>query len=396
MKTVLFLGASPQQLAPIHYARAAGHRVVTSDNRPENPGHRLADRVHEVSTTDAEGILRVATDERVDAVVCYATDVAAPTAAYVAERLGLVGNPRDAVVTLTDKARFRRFQSENGYFAPRHCEFDRNDSDGPRGLTFPLIVKPVDASGGKGIRRVEDPSELSAAIENACDLSLAGRAIAEEWIERQGHQVCGEGFLQDGRVVFHAFANELFHEGLHVPVGETFPSMFDDEQVDTAVGILQDMFDRLGMRVGPFNFDLQFTPGGDVFVIEIGPRNGGNRMPDAIKLAYGADTIAATVEAALGREVSLESARRGFFATYSVHATQGGILQGVDYLGDIRERIVDETMFVTPGDRVERFDMGSNMLGNLILKFETYDDMVDTIQQMDRHVRVRLAPGGAA
>ena len=395
--TVLFLGASVQQLAPIEYAKRAGYRVITCDNRPDNPGHRLADHSHDVSTTDLTGVLQVAENERIDAVVCYASDVAAPTAAYVAERLGLPGNPLQAIRVLTDKAAFRRFQAEQGHFFPRHRSFDRAElADAEavrdavaRALQFPVVVKPVDASGSKGVGKIHALADLTPALGNAVHFSLSGRVIVEELITPSGYQVCGEGFLQQGRIVFHAFANEHFCPGLVVPVGESFPCMFDETLIAKAVDVLQNMFRTLGMRQGPFNFDLMFTSSGHVFVIEIGPRNGGNRMPEAIKHANQTDTIAATVEVALGRPVTLTKETDRYCATYSIHAKRDGILESIEYTASLRDRIVDEKLFVARGEQVKRFEMGSLMLGNLILAFETYREMLSTLDHMDEHVMVK-------
>lgn len=395
-QTVLFLGGSGQQLAPIHYAKQAGYRIITCDNRPESPGHVLADRYHNVSTTDMEGVLRVARDERIDGVVCYASDVSAPTAAYVAEHLKLTGNPLEGVRTLTDKASFRRFQAERGYFLPRNLSFDEaglaNDAavlDAvARGVSLPAIVKPVDASGSKGITKVWAVDELLPAMRVAVGYSMARRIIVEELITPSGYQVCGEGFLQAGRVAFHAFANEHFCPGIVVPVGESFPSMFEEALVQKGVDVLQSIFADLGMRHGPFNFDLMFTAAGEVFVIEIGPRNGGNRMPEAIRFGSGVDTIAATVEGALGRHLPLVRRNNRFCATYSVHAKQDGVLTSIDYAPAIKAKIVDELQIVPLGDRVKRFNMGSLMIANLILEFERYEDMLFTLDHMDEYVRV--------
>jgi biotin carboxylase len=397
-KTVLFLGGSNQQLAPIEYARHAGYRVVTCDNRPESPGHALADRYHNVSTTDMAGVLRVAQEEQIDAVVCYASDVSAPTAAYVAEQLGLPGNPLSSVRTLTDKAQFRRFQVEHGYFVPRHLAFAEAQladeaavvADITAALRLPVIVKPVDASGSKGITKVHEPEAVLPALRNAVGYSLSRTSIVEELIVPAGYQVCGEGFLQDGQIAFHAFANEHFCSGLVVPVGESFPSMFDDALVEKGVNTLQSIFSRLGMRQGPFNFDLMFTPEGEVFVIEIGPRNGGNRMPEAIRYANGVDTIAATVEGALGRSLDLTKRTQLFYATYSVHAKRDGTLKAVHYSPELRAKIVDEMTFVTPGQPVKRFNMGSLMLGNLILAFDNYAEMLFALDHMDDYVIVDI------
>ena len=91
-KRVLFLGAAPGQISPIRYSKAQGYYVITADNVPSNPGHQMADECHNVSTTDVDQILRLAANLKIDAVVAYASDPAALTAAIVADQMGLVGN----------------------------------------------------------------------------------------------------------------------------------------------------------------------------------------------------------------------------------------------------------------------------------------------------------------
>lgn len=85
-KKILFLGASAQQMPPIKYAVQQGHYVITCDYLPDNPGHKLADEWYNVSTTDMDAVLALAKRAKVDGVVAYASDPAAPTQAYVAEK----------------------------------------------------------------------------------------------------------------------------------------------------------------------------------------------------------------------------------------------------------------------------------------------------------------------
>src|SRR5579864_5903062 len=107
-KRLLILGGTDYQVTAIRYARRQGHYVITCDYLPDNPGHRLADEYHNVSTTDVQGVLAVAERLRIDGILAYASDPAAPTAAYVAQRLGLAGNPLESVQILTSKHLFRQ------------------------------------------------------------------------------------------------------------------------------------------------------------------------------------------------------------------------------------------------------------------------------------------------
>src|SRR5579864_6316326 len=109
-KRLLILGGTDYQVMAIRYAKRQGYYVITCDYVPDNPGHRLADEYHNVSTTDQPGVLALVERLRIDGILAYASDPAAPTAAYVAERLGLPGNPYDSVLVLTHKHLFRQFQ----------------------------------------------------------------------------------------------------------------------------------------------------------------------------------------------------------------------------------------------------------------------------------------------
>ena len=397
-KVVLFLGAGFQQLAPIHYARQAGYRVVTCDYCPSNPGHQLADRSYDVSTTDLHGVLQIAIKESVDAIVAYASDVAAPTAAWVAQRMGLRGNPYEAVLTLTNKARFRKFQKERGHFAPAFLIYTAERLVGgvamkeevTNRLGLPVVVKPVDASGSRGVSKIHDAEKLVSALSLASKHSRCGDVIVEQLIPQAGYQICGEGFLQDGKIIFCVFADEHFAPGIVPPIGESFPCTVSKEKVTLGVDALQSIFSDLEMRDGPFNFDLLYVASGDVFVIEIGPRNGGNRMPEAILHAYGTDTIMATVESALGRTVALPKQWVRHCATYSIHAKHNGVFRSLEYKGGIEERIISEQMFVGVGDAIERFENGSQMLGCLILSFDSQEQMISTMARTDDMIHVQV------
>lgn len=309
MPKVLFLGASWFQLPPIERARAAGYTVITTDNRPANPGHALAHRSHDVSTVDVDAVIELARRERVDAVVAYASDVSAPVAARAAAALGLPGNPVAAVETLCDKARFREFQREHGLAHPAfvHGSGIEELTAVAAGLRFPVVVKPVDSSGSKGVSLVTDPARVSDALGFALAHSRRGHAIVEEYVERQGHQLTGDGFVVAGQLVFRAFVNQHFCPlgDPCAPVGESIPPAFGETTLAVVARQVQVYLDRLGLRRGALNFDILIDAAGDVCVVEIGPRCGGNHIPRLIQTSTGIDLAGAVVSDALGQPVDL-------------------------------------------------------------------------------------------
>lgn len=174
MKKILLLGGSEQQLVAIKTAKRMGFYTVLCDYLTDNPGQYIADKFYLVSTIDKEAVLDVAQKEKVNGVLGYASDPAAPTAAYVAERLGLLGNPFESVNTLCNKDEFRSFLQKNGFNAPQsgsYSNFEDAEKDVSR-YRLPVIVKPVDSSGSKGVTVLSQWEELEKSLEFA--LSFPG------------------------------------------------------------------------------------------------------------------------------------------------------------------------------------------------------------------------------
>ena len=201
------LGGSLQQVPAIKRAKELGFYVITCDYLPSNPGHKYADEYYDVSTTDLEGVLQLAQNLNIDGIIAYASDPAAPTAAYVSEKMGIPGNSYDSVKILTEKDLFRKFLSENGFCTPKakgYLTYKEAVSD-IDSYRFPIMVKPVDSSGSKGVVKVYSKTELEAAVEEALSYSRSKRFIIEEFIVKKGYQVSGDGFSVDGKLVFTSY-----------------------------------------------------------------------------------------------------------------------------------------------------------------------------------------------
>lgn len=393
---VLILGASPFQLAPIRYAKAQGYHVITCDYLPGNPGHRLADEWHPVSTTDREAVLALARRLQIDGIVAHASDPAAPTAAYVAQALGLPGNPLAAVETLTLKDRYRDFQGLHGFHAPPHRAADSlaQAQAALQALGLPLMVKPVDSSGSKGVARVDRPEQLPAAYAQAQAYSRSGRVLLEGWIERSGHQIAGDGYVREGKLVFHCLAQEHFNPcaGRYTPVGESFPLRMAPHLRERITAEIQRLIDRVGLREGALNFDVMLDTEQRIHLMEVAARSGGNLIPELIRHATGVDLVPHIVDAALGRDHAPLTQRecQGHWAGVVVHAEREGVFEGLHLSPELN--VVERHLFVQAGAPVRSFEGTHNTLGMLILKFAGYEEMMSAMSRMRDLARVVLAP----
>lgn len=394
MKRILFLGGAPTQIPPIRYAREQGHYVITCDYLPENPGHKLAHEYHNVSTTDKEAVLALAKRLKIDGIVAYASDPSAPTAAYVAEQLGLPGNPYQSVQILARKDLFRAFLAEHGFNVPRSKSFYRAE-DAWQWLTeigLPAFVKPVDSSGSKGVTCLQEIECFEQAFAHALSFSREKKVVVEEAIHRKGYQVAGDGFVVDGNLVFRCWADEHFDKlcnGL-VPIGQTFPTSHPEALLEVAHRESQRLLSLLGMRTGALNFDFVFTEDNKFYFLELGPRNGGCLIPEVIRYATGVDLIKYTVDAALGLDCSdLKMApTEGYWSSYMVHAIQDGVYKELWLSDRIRARIIETDIWVKPGDQVRKYSGSHDTLGTMILKFESQEEMLEMVDNMERDIRV--------
>ena len=195
MKKILLLGGSSQQVIAIETAKRLGYYTVLCDYLPDNPGQYEVDKFYLLSTTDKDAVLEVAKDEKIDGVIAYASDPAAPTAAYIAEKMGLSGNPYKSVDILCNKDKFRKFLKENGFCTPNAKGYTTSGSaliDLKSGkFQFPIIVKPVDSSGSKGVTVLYDLEGIDKAFEFALSFSRRRRVIIEEYIEKKHPYLIG-------------------------------------------------------------------------------------------------------------------------------------------------------------------------------------------------------------
>ena len=230
MKKILLLGGSAQQIVAIETAKRLGYYTVLCDYLPDNPGQNYADKFYLASTTDKSAILEVAKKEKIDGILAYASDPAAPTAAYVAEKMNLPTSPYESVEILCNKDRFRSFLAKNGFCTPKakgYSEINEAFLDIKNGLfKLPVIVKPVDSSGSKGVSKIDSFNETVEKLNYAMSFSRGHRIIVEEFVEKLGYQIAGDGLSIDGQLVFRYFANDHFNPRCvnpFVPISASFP-----------------------------------------------------------------------------------------------------------------------------------------------------------------------------
>ena len=393
-KKVLFLGGSKFQIPPLVYAKKKGYEVITCDYLPDNPGHKYADKYYNVSTTDYNAVLDIALREKVDGVVAYASDPAAPTQAYVANKLGLPSNPYESVKILSRKDLFRNFLSENNFSTPKSKSFYSLDgvNDWLKKIGFPVMIKPVDSSGSKGVSKVYQYEQVVNAFDFAMGFSREKKIVIEEYFSRDGYQVCGDGFVVNGELVFTCFGNGHADKlcNIFAPTGESFPAIIDQRKSSKAHSETSRLLNILGIRNGALNFDFHYNKDGEFSFLELGPRNGGNLIPEVIKYSTGVDLVKYTVESAIGNDCSMLRMKEpnGYYAAHMIHSTEDGVIVSFFYSDEIQDNIIEKTLYNKIGDTVRKFNSSADTIGTMILKFSSEEEMLYKMDNMGEFVRV--------
>ena len=406
--TLLVLGGSRLVLPIIRAAHELGSRVVTCDYLPDNAAHPHADEYRNVSIIDEDAVLKTAEELEASAITSFGTDPGVVSAAVVAEELRLPFQcSAETARILQHKGRFRRLLNEHNFPSPRAivCSSREDLQQCHSRLTFPVIVKPTDASGSKGVSKVVEPHELPAAFDDALRYSKSRTVIVEEFIEKVGPQLVAEAFTVDGRLTMVAFMDQLFDvdgPNPYAPVGHVLPSEHSPTVLSRLREDLQRMSDLLGFRTGIYNVEARIAADGTPYILEVSPRGGGNRLAEFISKVTGTDLIKATVQATLGRSIDADWNQdiEGFWVQRMLFDRNGGIFKDMEVTDPPGGAVRDLTVWAAPGDQVEPFDHASFAFGTVWIQFTDRDDaqrfLADPSQSLRTVLEPRLAGDEAA
>lgn len=393
-KKIMMLGGNYFQMTATRTAKALGCHVISVDYLPDNPAHKYADEYYNVSTLDRDAVLRLAKMLEIDGILSYASDVSAPTAAYVAERMGLPTNPLSTIEIMTDKRQFHPFLREKGFFVPRVTVINEKQDliDFFAESDEEIIIKPPHSSGSKGISVISSEQEIPGAYEEAVQYARGEKLVAETFIRRKGRQIAGDAFIVDGNAVFLGLANEHFDRLCNplVPIGESFPADLSKEQREKIRAEIQNALSALGFKNGAVNLDLMFKEDGELFIIELGPRNGGNLITDAIHTAGNINLAEYSIKSALGEDVSslAEKKMDKYVSSFIWHALKDGIFKEISISDELKNKIVTSNILAPKGAKIKRFDNGNYGLGAALLEFDTMEQMLYMMDHMEEFYKV--------
>lgn len=395
-KKLMLLGGIRYLLPVIKAAHEQGYYVITADYLPDNIAHKYSDEYVNVSIIDKEAVLTVAREKQIDGIMSFGVDPGVVSASYVQNQMGLPSfGPYESVGILQNKDKFRAFLTEHGFNVPKAKGYIKAEdaiADADQ-WEYPVIVKPTDAAGSKGVTRVDSEELLKAAVEYAFDKSLSGHIIIEDFIEKQGCSSDTDSFSVDGKLKFVSFNAQRFDLNAtnpYTPAAYSWPSTFTKEQEIYLTSEIQRLITLLGMKTNVYNIETRIGINGKPYIMELTPRGGGNRLCEMLRYATGVDMITAMTRYIVGDGVPTieQKPYNGHWAEIILHADKDGVFDQLKISRDLPGEVVEEDLWVAKGDHVNSFEGANDAIGTLVLKFQTVEELEKAITHQRKWLKV--------
>ena len=398
-KKLMLLGGLRYLLPVIEEAHKLGAYVITADYLPDNIAHKYSDEYCNVSIIDKDAVLKEAQRLQIDGILSHAVDPGVVTAAFVAEKMGLPFQcSYKTACILQDKHLFRKFLSDNGFNCPNAKGYNNIEEalNDVNYFNWPVIVKPVDSAGSKGVTRVDDKSKLKEAIEFALSESHNGYFIIEDFLEKQGFSAGSESFVVDGKLLYNGFYDQYFDKNAinpYTPSAEVWPSIMEQKYQEEIKSELQRLFTLLEVTTGLFNVECRVCTNGKAYLMEVSPRAGGNRLAELLNYAADVNINAAETRKALGLSIENmhEPNYKGHFAILVLHSDKTGIFQSVEIASKFKkEHVIEEELRIKEGDNVFSFTGANAALGTLFLRFDSREELAFALENQSTWLKINV------
>ena len=398
MKKLMLLGGMRYLIPVIEAAHKLGVYVITCDYLPDNIAHTYSDEYVNVSIIDKEAVLEVAKKLKIDGILSFACDPGVVTAAYVAEKMGLPSSgPYRSIEILQNKGKFRGFLKDNGFNVPTAKEYNKVE-DALKDINifhWPVIVKPTDSAGSKGVTKVDEKEKLEEAIKIALKFSHCNEFIIEDILEKVNDSSDCDSFSVNGELKFVSFSAQKFDlkcENPYTPAAYTWPSTISKEHQKELTSEIQRLLKLLDMQTSIYNIETRECTDGKAYIMECSPRGGGNRLSEMVRYMTDVDMITNIVKAALNipLENMEQKATNDSWAEIILHSDKEGIFNYLWISDELKDNIVERDLWIKEGTKIGGFSGANEAIGTLVLKFSRKEQMDEVILNQDKYIKVVL------
>lgn len=375
-KIVLLLCATHNDLGLVHALRKLGYYIIVTGNRAGLPGERFVDKYIPADYSDKELILQIARENEIDAICQCCNDFGVYTAAYVAEKMGLPGyDSYENTLLLHNKDKFKMFAKELGLSVVESYYFsDKNEAlQWLHQAEFPVIVKPVDASAGNGILRIDSWKEAQKAVEYAFSKSREKRVIIEPFLIGTQHGFCT--FLKDKRVVAYCSNNEYSVINPYRVEIDTYPADNYSRVASALICQIEKIAEKLDLKDGIFHLQYIVSEG-KAYIIEVMRRILGNMYSIPAMWLTGLDWDYWETRAKCGlscEDIPTGTKQEGAYAYKTVLASENGKIKHIVVPEEYQKYVREQFWLKQAGDEIENYK--SEPVGFLFFEFSSQEEM---------------------
>lgn len=304
-KKFAIIGANEFQNRLILKAKEMGFETHVFAWQAGDVGEYTADCFYPISITDKEEILEQCRKIQPEGVVSIGSDLAVHAVCYVAEALGLTTNSSADMLACTNKFEMRRRFRDARLDTPQFIKVAEGEAPELSGLRFPVIVKPTDRSGSRGITKVHGEDALPSALETAWENSFERAAIVEEYIEGEEYSLETISYAGNHRLL--AVTKKFTTGAPHfIETGHQQPSGLPEEWIQRAEKLIFRALDALHIQYGASHSEVRINDRGEIRIIEIGARMGGDCIgSDLVQISTGYDYVRMVIDIACGKTPDL-------------------------------------------------------------------------------------------
>lgn len=391
-KTLMVVGAGLYQLPAIIKAKEMGYKVVANDIDPNAIGLECANYKYNTDIKDIDGCIKIAHKHKICGVLTVAAERAVRTVASIANSIGLPGLSLDAAEIATDKSLMREQFEKHGVPSPvSHKCWSLNEADTyARKIGFPVVIKPADNAGSRGVSLVESFENLSKAYNHALSHSQRGLVLVEEFMP--GVEISVELFVYKGKVYFLELSDKIRTPPPYLlDTTVVFPSDQPDFIQSRACEVAQMAINATGIDMATVHMELMITKEG-VKVVELAARGAGFHVfTDMVPWVTGVDVVEQLIKMSVG-EVPDFTVRHHRGSVLKFPMTSPGLIKRIEGFEEAKKikGISVLEFYVKPGDFVRPLTSGSDRIGHIISMAETRTESLEIIKQAENIIKIEV------
>ena len=393
-KTVMVIAGGAWQIPLIKKVKAMGYKVLNSNLYEDSPGFAFSDYTAVADVKDKEKNLEIAEKYKVNAVLTDQSDIAVPTVAYVAEKLGCYTFGEEMAALFTNKFKMRKFCQEKGFPIPEYrlCYTIEDAKEFLRELKKTIVIKPLDSQSSRGVFTIHTEEELEQYFSISESYSNQGKGVlAERYIV--GTEFTIDGIMNKG--VHHSLAiSQKSHFAYNPNIASKLFFSYDNENFDYDRLRRQnnELVERTGLKFGLTHGEYKYE-NGKFYLIEIAARGGGTKIAsDIVPFLSGIDTYELLVKNALGESAEVDysviekNKKRCAVLEFLDVESNGKKIKNISGLEQIREikEVREIQLEFKIGDIVEKAQDDRSRAGFFIVCGETREKTQDVCNQIKK------------